>query len=73
MACFTLHLTSNESTFEYSFPQDFLDKKYEIGLLKLDGKLEIDNKINLNQNNNKFYYMVDRIDKNNNKFLKRIE
>ena len=68
-----MHLTSNESTFEYSFPQDFLDKKYEIGLLKLDGKLEIDNKINLNQNNNKFYYMVDRIDKNNNKFLKRIE
>ena len=49
MTFFTLQLTSNESTFEYSFPQEFLDKKYEIGLLKLDGKLEINNKINVNQ------------------------
>jgi len=32
MAYFTLQLTANESSFEYSFPQEFLDKKYEIGL-----------------------------------------
>ena len=55
---FILHLISNEASFEYSFPQTFLDKKYEIGLLKLDGKLKIDNKINVNQTNNKFYYIV---------------
>ena len=61
MAFFTLKLTSNQSTFEYSFPQDFLDRKYEIAILKLDGKLEIDNKINVNQTNNKFYYLHGRV------------
>ena len=61
MAYFTLHLTSNESTFEYSFTQEFLDKEYEIGLLKLDGKLEIDNKMYVNQTNNKFYYIYKMI------------
>jgi hypothetical protein len=45
MVYFVLQLTSNESIFEYSFPEEFLDKKYEIGLVKLDGNLGI-NKIN---------------------------
>jgi hypothetical protein len=66
MAFFNLQLCVNEVSFKYSFPQTFLDKKYEIGLLKLDGKLEIDNKIDINQTNNKFYYIVNGIDKNNN-------
>ena len=56
MALFFLQLTSNESTFEYSFSQDFLSKKYEIALLKMDGKLRHNNKIRKidddNQNNN---------------------
>jgi hypothetical protein len=32
-----LQLTSNESTFEYSFPQEFFEKNYEVALIKLDG------------------------------------
>ena len=49
MAYLHLNLTSNESTYEYSFSQDFLDKKYEIGLVKLDGRLELGK---YDQNNN---------------------
>src|ERR1700733_8985024 len=66
MVYFTLQLTSNESTFEYSFPQEFLDKNYEIALIKLDGDLEINKKININYTNNKFYYSVNGVDQNNN-------
>jgi C4-dicarboxylate transporter len=58
MVYFTLKLNSNESTFEYSFSQEFLDKKYEIALIKLNGNLEINKKININHTNNKFYYLV---------------
>jgi hypothetical protein len=58
MVYFTLQLISNESTFEYSFSKEFLDKKYEVALIKLDANLEINNKININYTNNKFYYMV---------------
>lgn len=47
MAYFTLHLTSNDSSFAYSFIQEFLDKEYELGLLKLDSKLVIDSKTKL--------------------------
>jgi hypothetical protein len=61
-----LQLTSNESTFEYSFPQDFLDKKYEIALIKLDGTLEINRKLSINYTNNKFYYLINEVDQNNN-------
>ena len=66
MVYFTFQLTSNESTFEYSFPQEFLDKKYEIGLIKLDGNLKVNNKISINYTNNKFYYSVNGFDQNNN-------
>ena len=44
MTIFILQLTSNESTFEYSFSQEFLEKKYEIALIKFDGDLEINKK-----------------------------
>jgi hypothetical protein len=60
MAYFSLQLNSSESTFEYSFPQEFLDKKYEMALIKLDGNLEINKKININ------YYSADGVDQNNN-------
>jgi hypothetical protein len=60
MVYFNLNLTSGESTFEYSFSQEFLDNKYEIALIKLDGILEINKKININHTNNKFYYWVGR-------------
>jgi hypothetical protein len=43
-----------------------LDKIYEIGLVKLDGTIEINNKININYTNNKFYYFVNRVNQNNN-------
>lgn len=43
MVYFTLQLNSNQPTFKYSFSQDFLDKKYELGLIKLDGSLKINN------------------------------
>jgi hypothetical protein len=43
-----------------------LDKKYEIAFVKLDGNLEINNKINMNYTNNKFYYLINGIDQNNN-------
>ena len=66
MVYFILRLTSNESNFEYSFPQEFLDKNYEIGLIKLDGTLEINKKININYTNNKFYYLDNGADQNNN-------
>ena len=52
MTVFILQLTSNDSTFEYSFSQDFLNKKYKIGLIKLDGYLEIKRKTNTNDQNN---------------------
>ena len=38
-------------------PIAVLDKKDEIGLVKLDGILEIDNKIHINHINNKVYYL----------------
>ena len=52
MTIFILQLTSNDSTFEYSFPQEFLRKKYKIGVIKLDGYLEIKSKTNTNDQNN---------------------
>jgi hypothetical protein len=66
MVYFTLQLASNESTFEYLFPQEFLDKNYGIGLIKLDGNLKINKKINISYTNNKFYYIVNGVDQNNN-------
>lgn len=66
MTYFNLHLTLNETSFKYSFSEEFLNKKYEIEVLKLDGKLEIDSKITINEINNKFYYIVNGVDKNNN-------
>ena len=45
MDCFILQLNSNESIFEYPFPQEFLGNEYEIALIKLDGNLEINKKI----------------------------
>jgi hypothetical protein len=66
MVYFNLNLSSNESTFEYSFPREFLDKNYEIGLVKLDGTLEINKQMNVNYTNNKFYYSVNGVDQNNN-------
>jgi hypothetical protein len=65
MVHLNLNLTSSESIFEYSFSQEFLDKNYEIGLVKLDGSLEINKKINISWTNNKFYYIVIRADPNN--------
>ena len=32
MTVFHLQLTSNKSTFKYTFPEEFLNKEYEIGL-----------------------------------------
>jgi hypothetical protein len=66
MVYFTLQLTSTESTFEYSFPHEFLDKNYEIGLVKLDGTLKISKKININYTNDKFCYLINEFDQNNN-------
>ena len=43
-----------------------MDKKYEIAFVKLDGNLEINNKININYTNNKFYYLINGVDQNNN-------
>ena len=61
MTVFILQLTSNDSTFEYSL-QEVLRKKYKIGVIKLDGYLEIKNKINKNHTNNKFFYSDDKND-----------
>jgi hypothetical protein len=66
MVYFNLNLTSSESTFEYSFSQEFLDKNYEVGLVKLDGLIEINQKISINCMNNKFYYLISGTDPNNN-------
>jgi hypothetical protein len=66
MVYLTLELTSNESSLEYSFPQEFLDKSYEIALIKLSGNLEIKKKININYANNKFCYLINEVDQNNN-------
>lgn len=49
MTVFHLKSTSNEQTFKYTFPENFLNKEYEIGLIKLDGELEIENKNVLKQ------------------------
>jgi hypothetical protein len=43
-----------------------LDNRYEVGLVKLDGTIKINNKININYTNNKFYYSVNGVDRNNN-------
>ena len=66
MVYFTLQLSDNESSFEYSFPQEFLDKNYEIALTKLDGNLEVNKKITINYTNDKFYYLINEFDQNNN-------
>jgi hypothetical protein len=52
MVYFILHLQSNESTFNYTFPERFLDKNYEIGLVKINGTLEVKNEIKHDENNN---------------------
>jgi hypothetical protein len=57
MVYFNLNLTSRKLTFDF-FPQTFLDKNYEVILLKLDGSLEINKKININWTNNTFYYVI---------------
>jgi hypothetical protein len=46
-----------------------LDKSYEIGLIKLDGLIEINRQININHMNNKFYYWINGVDKNNNSII----
>jgi hypothetical protein len=43
-----------------------LNRQYEIGLVRLDGSLEINQKININCTNNKFYYIISGTDPNNN-------
>jgi hypothetical protein len=48
-----------------------LDKNYEVGLVKLDGTIEINNKINVNYSNNKFYYVISGIDQNNTQLMKK--
>jgi hypothetical protein len=42
MTVFHLQLTLNEQTFKYTFSEEFLNKQYEIGLIKMDGELEVD-------------------------------
>lgn len=70
MVYFDLNLTSSESTFEYSFPRKFLDKSYEIALVKMDGTLEFNNRVNINYTNNKCYYLINGVDQNNNQINK---
>lgn len=53
MTYFNLHLTSNVNIFKYSFFQSFLDKKYKIGLKKIEGTLEFNN---ITYTNNRFIY-----------------
>ena len=60
-----MQLTSNESTREYSFAQ-VLSKKCEIPLIKLDGNIEVNNKIDIIYTNSIFYYSVNGVDRNNN-------
>ena len=43
-----------------------MDKNHEIALVKLDGVLKINKQININYKNNKFYYIVNGVDQNNN-------
>ena len=69
MAFLNLYLDSNESTFDYSFPESFLNKNYKITLVKLNGNLVIDKKININLSNNKFYYSINGINSNTNNFV----
>lgn len=75
MTLFFLQLTSSESSFEYSFSQDFIDKKYEIELVKIDGKLCRSNKTLkvVDSRNNKFAYTVNRADKNSNPINETID
>ena len=37
--------------FEYPFPQELLDKKHEIGLVKLDGHIKLDSNDNKTDTN----------------------
>lgn len=59
MALFFLQNTLIELSFEYSFSQNFLNKKYEIALVKIDGKLHLNNKTQevVDNSNNKFRYL----------------
>ena len=54
MAYLILQLTGNSSYFDYQFPYEFIDKKYEIGLVKIDGNLDYQTKqkASLDKNNN---------------------
>lgn len=66
MAFFTLHLTSNESEFNYLYENyEFGDKKFELGLLKISGDIEISKTVTINQTNNKFCYIIDGFDMKN--------
>lgn len=69
MIFFTLQLTFNVAIFGYSVSQKFLNKNYEIGFLKLERNIEINNKVNVNQTNKKFYYVINGIDRNNNQIF----
>jgi len=63
MTVFTLNLSSNESIFKYDFSQEFLEKSFEIGLIKIDGTISVNN---INSTNNKFIYQKMKKDINNN-------
>lgn len=70
MTNFILQLTSNNQSYKYNFPQEFLDKKYEVGLIKIDGTVEMDNNfIMINSTNNQFIYQKEKIDENKNPSL----
>ena len=52
---FILQLSSNDSTFEYSFPHEFLCKNFKTGVIKLDDYVEFKTKKvfhSVNKNNN---------------------
>lgn len=73
MVYFNLQLESNESTFEYVFFEDFLNKKYEMGLVKIEGLIETkETKALIHSKNNIFLYSKQRIDKNNNLFYEKM-
>lgn len=65
MTYFTLQLNSNQSTFKYSFPESFLDKNYQLGLIQIGGSINLKPVNVINPTNNSFIHIFNGVDQNN--------
>lgn len=66
MTYFNLFLDSNKKIFNYSFSQEFLERKYELGVIRINGNIHL---FNINSTNNILDYNRIEEKENNHKII----